>query len=109
MLYKFKSKVASDIIMLEPHGRHILKLWGRLDEGALRQGIVLAADMRVAIEALEEAVAQDEARRIQAALEAQEQGEERAPAGVSLRQRATPLLDMARRSLASGTDITWGV
>ena len=63
-----------------------------------------------AISAVEEAIAKEEAHRIQAALEAQERGEEAAtPEGVSLRQRATPLLDMARRCLAAGKDITWGV
>lgn len=114
MLYKFKSKVASDVIMLEPNGRQILALWGRTDEDSLRKGILLSADMPVAISVLEEAIAKEEAQRIQAALEAQDKGvnpksEEVAPAGVSLRQRATPLLDMARRSLAAGKDITWGV
>jgi hypothetical protein len=110
MLYKFKSKVASDVIMLEPNGRQILTLWGRTDEDCLRKGILLAADMPAAISAVEEAIAKEEAHRIQAALEAQERGEEAAtPEGVSLRQRATPLLDMARRCLAAGKDITWGV
>lgn len=108
MLYKFKSKVASDVIMLEPNGRQILMLWGRTDEADLRKGILQAADMPAAISALEEAIAHEEAQRIQAALEAQEKGED-LPAGVTLRQRAAPLLDMARRSLAAGKDITWGV
>jgi hypothetical protein len=56
MLYKFKSKVASDVIMLEPNGRQILALWGRTGEESLRKGILLAADMPVAISALEEAI-----------------------------------------------------
>lgn len=109
MLYKFKSKVASDIIMLEPNGRHILSLWGRVHEAELRQGILLAADMPAAIAALEEAIAMDDAQRAQEAMHAQERGEERAPNGVGLRQRAMPLLEMARRSQAAGKDITWGV
>jgi hypothetical protein len=109
MLYKFKSKVASDVIMLESNGRQILALWGRTGEESLRKGILLAADMPVAISALEEAIAKEEAQRAQAALEAQEKGEDTTPTGVSLRQRATPLLDMARRSMAAGKDITWGV
>ncbi|WP_293662995.1 DUF1840 domain-containing protein [Rhodoferax sp. OV413] len=111
MLYKFKSKVASDVIMLEPNGRQILQLWGRTDAASQQKGILLAADLPAAISALEEAVAQEESRRVQAALAepwAQEKGEDSAPSGVSLRQRAAPLLDMARRSLAAGKDITWG-
>ncbi|TAF84895.1 MAG: DUF1840 domain-containing protein [Curvibacter sp.] len=109
MLYKFKSKVASDVIMLEPNGRQILTLWGRTGEDSLRKGILLAVDMPAAIGALEEAIAKEEAQRAQAALEAQEKGEDITPTGVSLRQRATPLLDMARRSMAAGKEITWGV
>lgn len=109
MLYKFKSKVTSDVIMLEPNGRQILMLWGRTDEAGLRKGILQAADMPAAISALEEAIAHEEAQRTQAALEAQERGEDALPAGVTLRQRAAPLLDMARRSMAAGKDITWGV
>ncbi|WP_296509624.1 DUF1840 domain-containing protein [Rhodoferax sp.] len=110
MLYKFKSKIASDVIMLEPQGRQILTLWGYTTEESLRKGILLAAEMPAAIQALEEAIAHEEARRVQAALEAQEQGREATyPEGVSLRQRAMPLLDMARRSQAAGKDIVWGV
>lgn len=109
MLYKFKSKVASDIIMLEPNGRHILTLWGRAQEEEMRKGILLAADMPAAIAALEEAIAMDDAQRAQEAMIAQEKGEEKAQGGVGLRQRALPLLDMVRRSHAAGKDITWGV
>jgi hypothetical protein len=109
MLYKFKSKVASDVLMLEPNGRQILAIWGRTDATSQQKGILLAADMPAAISALEEAVAKDEARRTQAALEAQEKEVDTAPAGISLRQRAAPLLEMVRRSLAAGKDITWGV
>jgi hypothetical protein len=109
MLYKFKSKVTSDVIMLEPNGRQILAIWGRVDEEAQKTGILLSADIPAAISALEEAIAKDEAQRAQAALEAQETGEDMPTAGISLRQRAAPLLDMARRSMACGKDITWGV
>ncbi len=109
MLYKFKSPVASDIIMLEPHGRQILAVWGRTGEDSLRKGILLAEDMPAAISALEEAITIDEALRVQAALHAQEQGEDSAPTGVSLHQRAAPLLAMVRRSVAAGKPITWGV
>lgn len=111
MLYKFKSKIASDVLMLEPHGRHILQLWGVGDEAGLRKGILQPVQMPAAIAALEAAVAADDAQRAQDAQQAQERGEDTpmpAP-GVSLRQRAQPMLDMVRRSLAADTPITWGV
>lgn len=108
MLYKFKSKVCSDIIMLEPQGRQILTIWGR-DPATLQQpGILLPADMPAALEALHAAVAHDDAQRAQAALAAQERGDSAPVAGVSLRQRATPLVDMLQRSLKAEKEIVWG-
>nr|CBA31378.1 hypothetical protein Csp_F37220 [Curvibacter putative symbiont of Hydra magnipapillata] len=89
MLYKFKSKVASDVIMLEPNGRQILALWGRTGEESLRKGILLAADMPVAISALEEAIAKEEAQRAQAAWRHKKRGRHD-PDRCELAQRARP-------------------
>lgn len=111
MLYKFKSKATSDVIMLEPNGRQILQIWGKFEEGTPAKGILLPEEMAGARAALEAAIATDEAQRAQAALDAQEHGDEAptAPAGVSLRQRATPLLDMLARSQKAQKEIVWGV
>ena len=59
MLYKFKSKAAGDVIMLEPHGRRLLGVIGK-DPGPT--GIILPAEMPAALQALEHAIADDEAR-----------------------------------------------
>ncbi len=108
MLYKFKSKVTSDVIMLEPNGRQILQIWGKFEEGAPAKGILLPEDMPAAKAALEAAIAQEEAQRAQAALEAQASGEDTHVPGISLRQRAMPLLDMLQRSLKAQKEIVWG-
>jgi hypothetical protein len=108
MLYKFKSKVASDVIMLEPNGRQILGIWGKDGGESVRHGILLPQEIPTAIAQLEAAIAHDEAERAHAALQAQARGETVAVSSVSLRQRATPLLDMARRSLADEKEIVWG-
>lgn len=108
MLYKFKSKVTSDVIMLEPNGRQILQIWGKFEEGAPAKGILLPEDMPAAKAALEAAIAQEEAQRAQAALEAQASGEDTHATGISLRQRAMPLLDMLQRSLKAQKEIVWG-
>ena len=50
MLYKFKSKVTGDLIMLEPNGRRVLQIIGK-DPGP--QGIILPAQMAGAAQALE--------------------------------------------------------
>jgi hypothetical protein len=110
MLYKFKSKVTADIIMLEPQGRQILTVWGRSPGSLADPGVLLPADIPAALEALHAAVAHDEAQRIQAAQAAEETGAvPTAPQGVSLRQRAAPLVDMLQRSLKANKEIVWGV
>jgi hypothetical protein len=107
MLYKFKSKAAGDLIMLEPNGQQVLQIIGK-DPGP--KGIILPEQMSAAISALEAAVARDEADQKAAADEAKANGKKpMAPGGVSLRQRAVPFLDMLRRCQKAGEEIVWGV
>jgi hypothetical protein len=44
MLYKFKSKVTGDVIMLEANGRRVLQIIGK-DAANSAQGIVLPEQM----------------------------------------------------------------
>jgi hypothetical protein len=107
MLYKFKSKTAGDLIMLEPNGRRVLEIIGK---DPAPKGIILPEQMPGAIAALEGAVAKEEADQKALAEEAKAKGE--TPPrfdGVSLRQRAVPFLDMLRRCEKAGTEIVWGV
>ena len=107
MIYKFKSKAAGDVIMTGPAGDDVLRLMGK---AAAAQGIIEAGSMTAAIAALEQAVAADEQARGQAENEAKAEGEKLAPReGVSLRQRAWPLVEMMKRSMAEKADIVWGV
>ena len=111
MLYKFKSKVASDLIMLEPNGRPILQLIGKDDVASTGKGILQPSEMPAAMAALERAIAEDEAaqqKRLEAAQAAGEAPPPRAD-GVSLRQRAVPFLDMIKRAHEADADIVWGV
>jgi hypothetical protein len=107
MLYKFKSKAAGDLIMLEPNGRRVLGIIGK-DAGP--KGIIRADEMPAAIAALEKAIAAEEAELQAAADEARTRGEV-PPQGdaVSLRQRAVPFIDMLRRVEKAGAEIVWGV
>ncbi len=110
MLYKFKSKVTGDLIMLEPNGRQVLTLIGKADPASLAKGILQPADMPAAIAALEQAVAQDEQARQQREQEAKAAGEHLARTdAVSLRQRAAPFIDMLRRCHKAEKEIVWGV
>ena len=68
MLYKFKSKAAGDLIMLEPNGRRVLEVIGK-DPGP--KGIILPEQMPAAVAALEEAIRKEESEQ-QAANQAYE-------------------------------------
>jgi cyclopropane-fatty-acyl-phospholipid synthase len=117
MLYKFKSKATGDLIMLEPQGKHILKLIGK-EAGA--QGIILPSEMMAAIDALKAAVEKEELA-IKAAKDAAHQAAQpgehdeasvRITDGartISLRQRVVPFVDMLRRAHAEDKEVVWGV
>jgi hypothetical protein len=107
MLYKFKSKAAGDLVMLEPNGRRVLQIIGKDPDP---KGIIEPAQMPGAIAALEAAIVKEETEQNAAAEEAKAKGEvpPRSDA-ISLRQRAVPFLDMLRRCEKAGNEIVWGV
>ncbi len=108
MLYKFKSRAAADLIMLEPQGRQILQIIGKTP-GA--NGIVTAAQIPDAISALEAAVVASEAQPpVQEGKEGEDEDEKGGHAeAVRLRQRAAPFIEMLRKSAAEKADVVWGV
>ena len=109
-MYKFKSRVTGDLIMLEPNGRQILIIVGKNDAESLLQGILLPPQMPAAIAALEAAIAQEDAARAQQQKSAKETGEPAPRAeGISLRLRATPFIAMLRRCHQADQEIVWGV
>ena len=105
MLYKFKSRAAADLIMLEPQGRQIVAIIGKAPGAS---GIITAAQIPAAIAALEAAVAADEARPPAEDANEEAAAEERAET-VRLRQRAAPFIEMLKRSAAADVDVVWGV
>ena len=107
MIYKFKSKAAGDVIMMGPNGDDVLRLIGKAPAA---QGIIEVSALAAAISAIEQGVAADEAARAQGEKDAAAEGQKPTPRdGVSLRQRAWPLLEMMKRSQAEAADIVWGV
>lgn len=107
MLYKFKSKAAGDVIMTQPVGDALLRSIGR---DAAPKGIFEVADLPAAIQAIEAAIAADEAARAEAEAEARAAGRALGPReGVTMRQRAWPLVEMMKRAQSAGQDIVWGV
>ena len=98
MLYKFKSKNAGDVIMLEPNGRRILEIIGK---DPSNKGIILPEQMPAAIKALQDAIALEDS------------GDEEAGTvpgdGLGLHQRAIPFIDMLQRNHQAGDEVVWGV
>jgi Domain of unknown function (DUF1840) len=106
MLYKFKSKVAGDLIMLEANGRNVLQIIGK-DAGPT--GIILPDQMATAINALKAAMAREEAEQAAAIAQAKAQGE--VPPkfdAVNLRKRAWPFVEMLQRCAKEDASVTWG-
>ena len=109
MIYKFKSKAAGDVIMMQPNGDQVLRILGKAPGG---KGIVTVDELPAAIAALEAAIGAgvgagdpkpagndiDDDERSATAAEA-----------VSLQRRAWPLLEMMKASLAARADVVWGV
>ena len=109
-MYKFKSRAAGDLIMLEPNGRQILFILGHTDAASLTQGILLPEHMPEAIAKLEAAILADETHKAQLIQEAKAKGEPTPRFdGISLHQRALPFIEMIKRSLKEEKEIVWGV
>lgn len=106
MIYRFISKAAADLIVTGPVGDQMLRIIGK--EPAVA-GILSVAAMPAAIEALAEAVAQDDGHRIPAVLAAAEGDTSVRSSGISLRQRTWPLQEMLRRAQAEDEPIVWSV
>lgn len=107
MLYKFKSRVWGDLIMLEPNGRQALQIIGK--EPAER-GIIQWQQMPEAIAALRKAIEDDEALREQEQEAARAEGHELAvDEVVSLRRRLVPMIDMLQGCHKAESDVVWGV
>jgi hypothetical protein len=107
MLYKFKSKAAGDVIMLQANGDQILRIIGK-EPGP--KGIVLPEQMPAAIAALEKAIDQGRAAQSPPQAPPDDKDDETSAADrVQLHQRAAPFIDMLQRCHAAGKEIVWGV
>lgn len=117
MLFKFKSQVTSDLIMLELDARRLLKIMLGTDPD---KGIILQRDLPAAIAKLESAVAQDEAARLERSQEAKTRPESTDTSAdtladqeplepVRLAQRASPMLKQLKHCQTGASDMVWGV
>ena len=105
MLYKFKSKNAGDVIMLEPHGRRVLEIIGK---EAGPKGIILPEQMPAALLAMRAAIAQEELLERQQQLAQNAEQKSQSPA-IALRHRALPFMQMLDACQRQGDSVMWGV
>ena len=105
MLYKFKSKNAGDVIMLEPHGRLVLEIIGK---EAGPKGIILPEQMPAAMLDLRAAIEKEELLERQQQL-AQNAEQKNQPPGIALRHRALPFMQMLEACHRQGDSVMWGV
>jgi hypothetical protein len=114
MIYRFKSPVSPDLIMLGPHGDQLLCLIGIAPAA---QGILQWAYLPAALEALHSAMAlEDEALRAAQAALTPKHGEVHSSTdgpcldeAVCLRRRMSPIALMMKTALDAGKDIMWGI
>ncbi len=106
-MYKFRSKADADLIMMKPVGDQLLGLIGKEPAAS---GIIEAAALPAAIDALEGAIAAERAARRPAGGSA-DGAEDGRPGGapIGLHRRAWPLLEMMKRAAADRADVVWGV
>lgn len=110
MLYKFKSRAAGDVVMLEPHAQALLHIIGKDDRP---KGIILPQEMPQALQALKDAAFADKQRAGQAEPAGKEPhphpNDDATEARITLAQRAWPLIHMMELSIAENREIVWGV
>jgi len=110
-LVTFRSKAAGEIYMFRETAQRIFEILGR---PAAEQGVITADQLGDAISRLNAAV-DDEKEQIKAAQQASASGAKAASdeppggRGITLSQRAFPLLEMLRAAQAKRADVTWGV
>lgn len=108
MLITFHSKAAAEVLMLSHNAAPLLRAAGKAFGDQLpERGVITRDQLGSAIAGIERAI--QAAERPGAA--ADEHGDKPpvhpVEQAVELHQRAFPLLDMMRKSLAAGADITW--
>jgi ElaB/YqjD/DUF883 family membrane-anchored ribosome-binding protein len=107
MLYKFKSQVEAEVIMLQPDAETLLKIIGK-SPGA--QGIVTVEQIPAALSALRQAVAAQKQKQAEKqAGRAAKDDDDPDDDGVPLDRRAGPFIQLLERSAEAGKDVVWGV
>jgi 7-cyano-7-deazaguanine synthase in queuosine biosynthesis len=103
MIYEFKSRATGSVIMTNDIAQAVLTIIGK---SPAAQGIIVPDAMPAAIEALQQAVAAQQAS--EKTIPQPSIASDKEPT-ISLGQRAFPFIEMMQRAHAAGKEITWGV
>ncbi|HOB65670.1 DUF1840 domain-containing protein [Ottowia sp.] len=109
MLYKFKSAVCAEVIMLQLNAEELLRIIGKSPGPT---GIITKDQIPGAIDALNKEIAlRDAQAQGQGAFDDEKLDDDAAAKGdgVSLRRRAGPFIDLLKETAAAGKDVVWGV
>lgn len=106
MLITFHSKAVAEVLMLSDHAGPILQAAGKsIGDKIPERGVFTVEQLAPAISGIEHAIATAERPE-------EDEDEDAAPRApmartVGLKERAFPLLDMLRQSLAANVEVTW--
>jgi hypothetical protein len=107
MTYRFHSKAAGDVLMLQPDGDKVLTAMGL---APAPRGLLQSDAMPVLIGAIAAAVEREESLPAASRTDADRTAPGSPdPGEISLRQRSWPLVEMMKRAHAEGEPIVWGV
>lgn len=105
MIYKFKSRAAADVVMLQGNAEQMLAIVGK---APATQGVITVAHIPAAIAALKTAIAAHELteakRKAHPELVYEVEGD-----SIRLRDRAGPFIELLETSALEGKDVVWGV
>lgn len=107
-LVVFRSRAAGEIYMFAESAQRIFEIIGRAES---QRGVITAEQMPDALARLTTAVEADKKATEHASRQVSPPDDSAEPQarGVTLAQRAFPLLEMMRAAQKKGVDITWGV
>lgn len=112
MLIKFHSKAAAEVLMLSQNAAPLLRAAGKsIGDAVPERGVFTREQLPAAIAGIEAAV-DAEKRNPTSQPDEDEDHPDKPPVHpmaehVEFHQRAFPLVDMMRRSLEEGADVTW--
>lgn len=105
MLITFRSKAASEVLMLSEHAAPLLRAAGKAFPDKIpERGVFTAEQLASAIAGIEKAVSQAPQK-----IDDEDDDPLVHPVsrGVTLQQRAFPLLDLMKKSQAKGVPLSW--